>query len=273
MKRREFLQKGLALGATLLPGVGLNASEWLPLSSMVADGAPKKQIWQAACDGHWSIVKQLLEGDPTLITVTNTIVFDEVDDDYNLFDSTLLHIAAAFSPQVKVIKMLASLGADVNARDAHYHAPLHMAAMFNSNVDISKCLVSLGAYPHVASARYSSMATPAACWNNVEVLQYLLSKSVEDSLDRLLDHAAENNPNVDVFQYLVSLGASVHKKDVFGDTPLHLVANRGGYENDIEIIKYLLNAGADVHTKNNKGETPLDIADSEAKKRILREWM
>lgn len=49
---------------------------------------------------------------------------------------------------------------------------------------------------------------------------------------------------------------SVHYRNGYDDTPLHIVANWG----DIEAIKLLVNAGADVNAIGETGFTPLHCA-------------
>jgi hypothetical protein len=57
MKRRDFLHKGLALGAAaLLPGAGFSASNLLPLASTAPAVEPLLPIWEAAEE----ILKRLL---------------------------------------------------------------------------------------------------------------------------------------------------------------------------------------------------------------------
>ena len=50
-------------------------------------------------------------------------------------------------------------------------------------------------------------------------------------------------------------------------TPLHLAAKY----NHVEVVKYLISQGADVNAETTWGNTPLDLANSEEKKKILRE--
>ena len=50
--------------------------------------------------------------------------------------------------------------------------------------------------------------------------------------------------------------ASVHYKNGWGDTPLHIVSNWG----DCEAIKILIEAGADINAPGETGFTPLHCA-------------
>ena len=68
MKRREFLRSALAGAAELVPGTGASANwDWITSIPAVE---PMMPIWEAAAGGHWHIVKEWLQRDPTLINVT-----------------------------------------------------------------------------------------------------------------------------------------------------------------------------------------------------------
>lgn len=72
-------------------------------------------------------------------------------------------------------------------------------------------------------------------------------------------HYAVKESNLDCVEYLVDCGANIDKKDVNGDTPLHLAASRYLGKSGYEICKYLCEHGAYVSQKNNENKTPLDI--------------
>ena len=138
MRRRDFLRKGLALGATaLLPEVGLTASNLLSAAPIVPVVEPLIPIWEAAVGGHWNIVKEWLRLDPSLVNITGEFMWGK--------KLTLLHLAAnLWNSDVDVLKHLVTQGADVNAKSEDGDTPLHFAAEWNS-VEIVKYLVSRGA--------------------------------------------------------------------------------------------------------------------------------
>ena len=207
MERREFLRKGLALGAAgLLPGVGLTANDCLSLVS----GIPSEPIWDAAVNGRWDVVKQWLRHDPALIATTGNVVFG-INCNYE--KSTLLHVAVGLKSDVSVLKYLVFRDIDVNAKDSLGYTPLHHAAEFSSNVDVLEYLVSQGSAVNV---KCNNGCTP-------------------------LHTAVWGNPNMAVLEWLVLKGADVNEKNnSLGFTPLNVASLSG----NIAKVEYLKSVGA-----------------------------
>ena len=75
-------------------------------------------------------------------------------------------------------------------------------------------------------------------------------------------HIAAGSGSVSLVQKLIAAGASLSKKDINGDTPLHLTVSdlpREEYIKDyVQIAQYLLDAGADKTEVNNFDMNPLE---------------
>jgi len=63
-------------------------------------------------------------------------------------------------------------------------------------------------------------------------------------------------------------GLNINRKGTKGNTLLHYAAQSNP---DIEVLQYLISIGANVNAKNSNRQTPLDVADTSAKERILQE--
>ena len=117
----------------------------------------------------------------------------------------------------------------------------------------------------------------AAGYGTVENVKYFVEQQEADVNARYiggetpLHHAAQENPDVEVLEYLISQGANVNAKNVRGETPLHHAA----WDNpNVAVLEYLISQGANVHAKDKEGLRPLDlIVGNKEKKRILREAM
>ena len=238
-------------------------------------------IWRAAVNDEWDAVKQYLEREPHLMNVTG--------DKAGRSDLTLFQLTAGWCPDVDVLKLLVSLGADVKAEYTNGETPLHMAARHNSSVDVLKYLVTQYADDNID---VDTLLHIAAKKNSRDVLEYLVSlgadvnartRDGETPLFQAVDYW--NDPAV---KYLISQGADVNAKDDFGRTMLHKLFR--GFRNfdHTERIRNLLSLGVDVHAKDNAGKTVLDYACTEEDdqlllwipafvteedEQILREWM
>jgi|GEM_PF-2238518 len=76
------------------------------------------------------------------------------------------------------------------------------------------------------------------------------------------------NRSVDVMRYLISVGADINAKTNLGRTPLHQAAM--SEVADAAVLRYIISQGADVNAKCKNGQTPLDVANTEAKKAVIR---
>jgi ankyrin repeat protein len=77
----------------------------------------------------------------------------------------------------------------------------------------------------------------------------------------LLHLAAQNNPNVEVLEYLLDRGANINAMNNARNTPLHLAARSNP---NVEVVRSLVNSDreADLNVRNLDGRTPWDVADS-----------
>ena len=60
--------------------------------------------------------------------------------------------------------------------------------------------------------------------------------------------------------------ADINNVDSFGDTPLHVAAQK----NNIRMVKLLRSKGANQKIKNNKGLLPVDMTSQDEIKKLLQ---
>lgn len=142
-------------------------------------------------------------------------------------ESTALHLAAD-EGNAECVNLLLAKGADAKLKNHRGFTALHLAARTSS----LECVESL---------LRNGNANPNA----------------EDFDQRTPLHAAVGKSDYafDILETLVSWGANVNKKDVFGFTALHLAALDGL----AQCVEMLIYHGADVTTKSKKGTTALNV--------------
>jgi len=97
---------------------------------------------------------------------------------------------------------------------------------------------------------------------DIRGIEYILSKNgaAVEFKDKVYGntplHLAAEKGNLLVVEKLLDYGADMKAKNKSGDTPLHLAAEKG----NLLIVNLLLENGADFEFKNERGETPLDRA-------------
>lgn len=142
-------------------------------------------------------------------------------------ESTALHLAAD-EGNAECVALLLAKGADAKVKNHRGFTPLHLAAR-TSNLECVELLLRDG------------NADPNS----------------EDFDHRTPLHAAisKSDSAFDIIEALVSWGANVNAKDVYGFTALHLAA-LDGLAHCVELLIY---HGSDVTTKSRKGTTALNV--------------
>ena len=142
--------------------------------------------------------------------------------DYNRY--TPLHVAAE-AGNLSIVQMLATLGADINAKSMDGFTPLHVAAEAG-NLSIVQMLAAFGA-----------------------------DINAEDKVGFTPLHVAAKSGNLSIVQMLAAHGADINAKTRKVSTPLYVAARDG----NTEVVRELIKLGADVNAMIGI-KTPLDVA-------------
>ncbi|KAI8437814.1 hypothetical protein MSG28_012032 [Choristoneura fumiferana] len=138
---------------------------------------------------------------------------------------------------------------------------LHLASARGS-AECVKLLLSAGAKTYIKNDSGLTALHLAAGSSSLECVEVLLrygnaDPNAEDSDNRTPLHAAVNRSEhaCDIIEVLSCLGAHVNKKDIYGNSSLHIAAIEGL----TPCIETLIFLGADVTSKSKKGHTALNI--------------
>ena len=181
---------------------------------------------------------------------------EALDDDYR----TPLHYAAV-NDRATAIKILAEFGANLEARDSDNLTPLHFAAL-NGAEDAIKMLVEFGAN---LDARDIVGRTPLhispmnGAVGSVKVLSELGTNiEAQDNRGRTPLHHAVIHDSVRVINMLAETEANLEAQDIDGRTPLHYSA----IHDRVGVMKILAGLGANLEAQDKNGRAPLHHAAS-----------
>lgn len=145
-----------------------------------------------------------------------------------------LHTAVQSARDPATIKVLLQAGAALRGRNEQDYTPLHKAAQRGTPA-IVRTLLEAGAQVDMRASGFE----------------------VDWGWDWTPLHlAALSNPDPEVVRVLLDAGADAGARGFYGQTPLHMAANR----DDPMVATLLLEAGADVHAREWMGRTPLHEA-------------
>ena len=148
----------------------------------------------------------------------------------------------------------------INAKtEGDNQTALHFAS-FRGNIKIIKLLISNYAEINALTSKGYNMIHKAATGNKPSAIIYFNKKynmSLEDTAENQMTalHLAIRNCMENSVIYLLNLGINVNSKDKDGNTALHYAVKM----NQTRIIKKLLQRGADVNITNFHKKTPLEL--------------
>jgi len=177
----------------------------------------------------------------------------------NAYGRTPLCAIARDGGNPETIKVLLSLGADVNAEDKRGWTPIMLAA-WRPYREVVSVLLEAGAELHVNTPKGKQLLAYAADFGIDNLFEKIMEK--QSSIDFLnedggtLLHSAAGGGSARIVELLIAKGFDVNKKDRFDWVPLHIAAEQGHKE----IISLLIKHGAEINSRNMIGQTPYNIA-------------
>ncbi len=177
----------------------------------------------------------------------------------NAWGRTPLCAVARDGGNAEAIKLLISLGANINAADSSGMTPIMLAA-WRPYKEVVNVLLDAGADIPVNTPRGQQLLADAASHGLEKLFSRLVEKGASLNIPSdeggTLLHAAAEGGALAIVESLVSRGFDVNRKNSFGWVPLHLAAEQGHKD----VISFLLQKGADINARNMLGQTPFNIA-------------
>lgn len=202
-----------------------------------------QDIHRAAMSGDTAAVRAMIRADAGLLNKRNT------------WGRTPLCATARDGGDGATMRLLVSLGADVNAADNSGWTPIMLAA-WRPNKDAVEALLDAGAELPVVGREGAQILNDAAGGGLERLFDALLARGASVDTTGPLLHSAAGGGSRRIVESLFDSGFDVNKKDKFGWMPLHIAAEQGHRE----IISFLLARGADIDARNMLGQTPYNIA-------------
>jgi ankyrin repeat protein len=209
--------------------------------------AQKPNIIMTTDNSNYSVSKQR-----RITEAANTVhPHPSTKERMDRIDQELLEAAA--ENNLREVRRLLSVGADVNARGNHLCITPLIVASFKGFLAVFQALLEHGADPE-AKDNGGWMPLHWACWNgHLAMVNELLSPN-------------DSNGTLTTLGKRKSRGADIDATDNNGNTPLH-GASAGGH---VAIVQSLLSGGADILSANNQGLLPIHKAVSFGKSEVVK---
>lgn len=216
-------------------------------------------------DEHLHHLAQSVVWDPIIydIRVINLLFSSGASVDARDCDGkTALHIASNATCHL-VAELLLNHGADIDSQDDTGMTPLHDACKAGSS-DKVEVLLRRGANVNIRDCSGDTPAHVAASYGYPAVLKQLISSGANvnlqnsEGLTPLHMTPYSESRDLDVVDVLLESGADVDLSSNLGDTALHRAVFRSFNHRPNKIYERLLQKGARIDARNRNGRTPYD---------------
>lgn len=199
-------------------------------------------IRQAIEQGDIKKVQEIVQKNPDIIN----------QRDNEFLDNQPIHFAVIYG-QNEILEYLISQGADVDAENNNTN-PLFLS-IYSENLEICKLLIKNKCNVNCSDNTYPSPLFPALLFENYSIFKYLLingvnvNTKIENTNSRLtvgwtILHMASEKGNSELVELLLSKGANIEAKDLYGKTPLFYAFNK-------DILRNFISKGVDVNVRDN----------------------
>ncbi|CAG7562131.1 unnamed protein product [Fusarium equiseti] len=233
----------------------------------------------AVLQGYQSILKPLLDSDPSLVSATNEfaqtplllavvrgsssaikLLLERSADAKALdrFKASILHHAVS-TDKANVLKLILDGGADINLQDGQGRTPLHLAIAENRSAVI-KVLFERSCRLDIGDKEGKRALHVAAASGNKSCAQELLKQKVavdwKDVHGQTALVYAVQSLHVNLIKLLLEAKADVNMKDKLGFSVLMLAVRA----NQEKVTKLLLEANPDLNALSGEGHTVIYYA-------------
>ncbi|MDN3725091.1 ankyrin repeat domain-containing protein [Aequorivita sp. SDUM287046] len=204
--------------------------------------------------------------------LTDTDIYDlfiangvNLSEETNQDGANTLLLAAPYFKEVKDMDYFIVKGISLNSTDNDGNGVFNYAAK-RGNINLLKALAAKGADYKTLNKKGGNAFLFAAQGtrgfeNNLEVYEYLKSLGLQQNVVTKegytpLHRLAYANSDKATIEFFIAAGADVNQKDAEGNTPFLNAASR----NKFEIVELLSKSVQDFNVANNKGQTPVMLA-------------
>ncbi len=173
-------------------------------------------------------------------------------------------LALARNGGVLELKDALSRGAPLEARDSELRTPLILAATYNSEPEFARALIQAGARFWTRDKKDMNALDCAAAFNgNPALLKLLYSVAPKPPEGSVLDaqnlflRAAAHNPEPEILNTLIAVGAIWRKPGNLGRNALHIAASSNPA---LPVLRQLLQKGFEIDGPDEEGSSALMLA-------------